>query len=257
MAKRNFCWVALACSIAVAVPSKHNPQQPLNTAENCAKSDTNLTVLLETICASIGGCPTGNITANGDWPSQVVYMNNLLQALTLPDTCLNTSVADNVLLWLENTNNVTSPWWNTWVIFQVQYYDMPRKPGARIESPATLGRKCWAFAYLAQIWTSLRPALEQDLGSRLHKFITAYDSAVPLTMNLCHEVMANCFVNASYNPSRNGTCNDRIGQYFVGYQWENGIRNDPVAYPFPEYKMNLTFQNDVKFAVNTAVNYII
>ena len=30
--------------------------------------------------------------------------------------------------------------------------DAPRKPGTRIESPDTLGRKCWAFAYLRQLW---------------------------------------------------------------------------------------------------------
>ena len=26
-----------------------------------------------------------------------------------------------------------------------------RRPGDRIESPATLGRKCWAYAYLRQV----------------------------------------------------------------------------------------------------------
>ena len=37
---------------------------------------------------------------------------------------------------------------------------MPRRPGDRIESPATLGRKCWAFAYLRHVWVPLKPALE-------------------------------------------------------------------------------------------------
>ena len=42
-------------------------------------------------------------------------------------------------------------------------------------------------------------------------------------MHLCDAVMANCFVNASYNPAlRNGTCSHLIGQFFVGFQWENG-----------------------------------
>lgn len=36
----------------------------------CTASDKRLVMLQETVCASIGGenCPTGNITAHGDWP---------------------------------------------------------------------------------------------------------------------------------------------------------------------------------------------
>ena len=37
-------------------------------------------------------------------------------------------------------------------------------------------------------------------------YSAAADAAIPQTMQLCEEVMANCFVNASYNPARNGTC---------------------------------------------------
>ena len=87
-----------------------------------------------------------------------------------------------------------SGWWSTWVQFQVQYYDMPRKPGDRIESPATLGRKCWAFAYLRQVWVTLKPALEAATiahGLNLRPFIAAWDSAVALTMPLCDRTMAN------------------------------------------------------------------
>ena len=83
---------------------------------------------------------------------------------------------------------------STWVQFQVQYYDMPRKPGDRIESPATLGRKCWAFAYLRQVWIALKPALEAATiahGLTLRPFIAAWDSAVALTMPLCDRTMAN------------------------------------------------------------------
>jgi hypothetical protein len=106
---------------------------------------------------------------------------------------------------------------------QVQYYDMPREPGARIESPATLGRKCWAFAYLARVWTDLKPALQRAMarapGLSLDKLFVAYDAAVPLTMGLCDQVMANCFLNATFNPERNGTCPDAESQFYVGYQW--------------------------------------
>lgn len=107
---------------------------------------------------------------------------------------------------------------------QVNYYKMPMPSSApRIESPATLGRKCWAFAYLAHVWTSLKPALERALarapGLSLSKLFAAYDAAVSLTMGLCDQVMANCFVNATYNPARNGTCPEEEGQFYVGYQW--------------------------------------
>ena len=41
----------------------------------------------------------------------------------------------------------------------------------------------------------------------LDKFFNAYETAIPLTMNLCEKVTANCFVNETYNPNkRNGTC---------------------------------------------------
>jgi hypothetical protein len=83
------------------------------------------------------------------------------------------------------------------VVFQVQYYDMPRLPGARIESPATLGRKCWAFAYLAHIWSGVKDGLVSavaaaDGGLNLSSFVAAYESAVALTMPLCGKVMVRC-----------------------------------------------------------------
>jgi hypothetical protein len=168
---------------------------------------------------------------------------------------------------------------------------MPRKPGSRIESPATLGRKCWAFAYLAQIWPQLKPKIATALpgtGLNLDGFVKAYDSAVPLTMGLCEQVMANCFVNASYDPGkRNGTCAGAVGEFYVGFQWENGAsvkshdalaaqylvddkalyhldddsatteRNDSVIYPFPVYKQTAAFRKEATFAVNTALNFII
>ena len=99
-------------------------------------------------------------------------------------------------------------------VFQPQYYDMPRVPGSRIESPATLGRKCWAFAYLAEIWANVKAPLLGSVaasgsGQDLNSMVGAYESAVAMSMPLCDRVMANCFVNASYNPAaRNGTCHD-------------------------------------------------
>ena len=97
----------------------------------------------------------------------------------------------------------------------------------------------------------------------LQSFISAYDDAVPMTMALCERVMANCFVNASYDPAlRNGTCPDGVGQFFVGFQWENGGGGrgplpEGVAYPFPTYTQTPAFRHDATFAVDTALNYII
>eukprot|EP00750_Incisomonas_marina_P032280 INCI9092.1.p1 GENE.INCI9092.1~~INCI9092.1.p1 ORF type:complete len:270 (-),score=30.95 INCI9092.1:84-893(-) len=236
-----------------------------SSSADCHASDSNLQLLWSTLCSSLSGplsCPgTVNVTAQGDWPNQVIYMKNLLDAIAAPSTCLNTSYSHDLVGWLNVTNTTTNAWWNTWMVFQVQYYDMPRQPGARIESPATLGRKCWAFAYLAQAWPALRPKLIGALSSAgldMDPFVEAYDAAVPFTLNICDQVMANCFVNATYDPvARNGTCPDGVGQFFVGFQWENGQRNNSVSYEFPVYTQTNLFHNDAIFAVNTALNFII
>ena len=214
------------------------------------------------------------MTAQEDWPSQAVYMNDLLTALaavpaTSSGVCLQTAAAVDVIRWLADTR-VSRPWWYTWVVFQVQYYDMPRLPGARIESAATLGRKCWAFAYLDHVWPRLKPALASAMsyapgGVTLGNFSAAWEGAVARTMPLCDRVMANCFVNASYDPSaRNGTCPDQVGAFYVGWQWENGgggrEPNAPrpeIPYPFPVYSQTAGFHADVAFAVATALNEII
>ena len=112
-------------------------------------------------------------------------------------------------------------------MFQVQYYDMPRKPGVRIEAPDTLGRKCWAFSYLDQICdvTAIAP--------RAPAFAAMWRAAVPRTLRLCEEVMANCFVNASYDPARNGSCSGKIFEFHdLGFERENALRLFPVSYRF-------------------------
>ena len=91
----------------------------------------------------------------------------------------------------------------------------------------------------------------------------------PRTQTL--QVLANCFINSTYTPARNGTCPDQAGQYYTGFQWENGGGGrqdswettrpiDWVAYApdFPVYAhMTASFVADVTMAVNTALNYII
>ena len=97
------------------------------------------------------------------------------------------------------------------------------------------------------------------------RFIAAYEAAVALTLPLCNAVMANCFVNASYDPAaRNGSCPDQVGQFYVGYAWEDGgggrVPNCPrahVPYPFPVYTQTPAFHYDAAFAANTTLNFII
>ena len=200
-----------------------------------------------------------------DWPSQVVYMHDVLKRVADPMTCLNTTVSRSVLRWLEVVDTQKSSWWTTWLVFQPQYYDTPRLPGARIESPATLGRKCWAFAYLAEVWVALKPRLQSRASTALASFIAAYDKAVPFTMALCNKVAANCFVNATYDPNRNGTCPERTKAFYVGFLWENeggGRSPQPhprqrIRYPFPTYNQTAAFHRDAGFAVGVALNEII
>ena len=118
---------------------------------DCSASDAKLLDLFHTICKSLGAslgntaCPAGNVTAAGDWPNQVWYMGHLLQQLVEPETanaCLTTPTATAVVKWLNTTDTSANDWWYTWLVFQPNYYDMPQRPHCRIESPATLGRKC-------------------------------------------------------------------------------------------------------------------
>ena len=131
-------------------------------------------------------------------------------------------------------------------------------------------------AAIWKIWpaTTTRPRLKPALASAmsyapggvtLGNFSAAWEGAVARTMPLCDRVMANCFVNASYDPSaRNGTCPDQVGAFYVGWQWENGgggrEPNAPrpeIPYPFPVYSQTAGFHADVAFAVATALNEII
>lgn len=259
------------------------PAAAAAAALNCTASDANLVALKSLYCKSMGpawDCPVGNYSAAGDWPTQVVYMKNILVAVVDPSTCLDTPIAVDLVHWLNffSTDPQISMWWWNWLVFQPQYFAMPRvqPPGERIETPSTLGRKCWAFSFLAQIWGTLRPQILETMSrtdTNLTSFVAAYDAAVPMSLGLCERVMANCFVNATYNPSlRNGTCPGVVDQFFVGFSWENGNnnatrsglcpvgncwRNDCVEYPFPRYNQTDAWRAAAVFSVNTALNCIL
>ena len=232
--------LAAACCAAIASPDQTVPRGP-----DCAASDAALQQLQWRVCSSLVGqgvswCPfPANVTAEEDWPNQAVYLNDLLVALAAPATCLGTPTARAVVLWLNTSQAspaVSGAFMNTWVVFQAQYYDMPRAPGERIEAPDTLGRKCWAFAYLAQTWAAGSAALARALaaaGLSAAAYADAADAAVPQSMELCEQVMANCFENTTYMPSRNGSCPLEIFAFrYLGFERENILRANVVNYPF-------------------------
>ena len=259
-------YFVIAIAVATLVPVSC-------AASRCADSDRRISFLQHRICASLGEgprCPVGagNVSAQHDWPNQAIYYKSLLSTLSAPETCLNTSTAMRIAQWLNDTETATSEWWYTWLVFQVNYYRMPMPMHNRVESPATLGRKCYAFAYLGHRWQELRANLSramQSAGLSLTGMIQTYDSAVLLTMGLCNKVAANCFLNATYNPElRNGTCPNATDQFFIGFQWENGNndvqpRGDSLPWPaaFPKYGRTGAQEAAYTFAVNTALNFII
>jgi hypothetical protein len=166
-------------------------------------------------------------------------MQNLLDALADPKTCLNTTAAAQTVVLINSTlcnAGLGSSFLDLWVNFQAGYYDMPRKQGQRIESPDTLGRKCWAFALLSDKYNgvAITKALAR-VGMNANNFTTAFESAIPYTMNLCEKVMANCFVNATFDPSRRGSCPLAVANFhYLGFGRENIIRGNPLKYPFSE-----------------------
>jgi len=229
-----------------------NPSQTLRQIDTehspaCNTSDAKLDLQRQIWCESVmgPGVPWCYVPPNGtglnvhkDWPNQVTYFKDILDTLVNPATCLNTSFANNTAVWLNNfQSNLTlgGTLLQTWASPQGQpnYYEMPRPPGVRIETPWTLGMKCWAFNYLDQTWNP--DPLVQRLshhGLLIPVFVSAYEAAIPLTFTLCREVMANCFVNASYDPSRNGTCPLKIDDFRGGWDWQNLQHGSPLHYPF-------------------------
>jgi len=177
--------------------------------------------------------------ASHDWPSQAVYFISVLDAIVDAadgKNCSDTPYYRDTIAWLNDPiidANISGNFGWTWLVFQVQYYDMPRKPGNRIESPDTLGRKCWAMAFLTDAWRKgAYPSKipETNNMTNVTKFVTY---ASNYTMDLCARVQENCFVNASYDPTRNGTCTRKqLEFHYLGFDRENLKRFDPIRYPF-------------------------
>jgi hypothetical protein len=218
-------------------------------SSDCTASDATLLKQRKLICNSLvqGFTPFcqndwENVTASKDWPGQAIYMRNLLTTLASPTTCLNTSYAGDTARWLNESMANSSESGNfmwTWLVFQVQYYDMPRKPGDRIEAPDTLGRKCWAMAYLTQQWATFSNALLQNLaaaGLDITGFTSAYKNAMPLTIDICQKVICNCFKNASYDPSRSGNCKVDLDKFhYLGFDREGTSHGGDVKYNWHEH----------------------
>ena len=99
-------------------------------AADCASSDATLLHQRKLVCASLVQGPTTfcgddwqNVSASQDWPSQAVYMFDLLATLADASTCLNTSYAANTVSWLNSLQGdprVTGNFMWTWAVFQAQ-----------------------------------------------------------------------------------------------------------------------------------------
>jgi hypothetical protein len=243
---RNTVFAAVATAAMLCVcraDGIHNAV--LGEYVSCSASDSLLENLMNVNCGSYYGnganplCPSNaSNNVRHDWPDQVVYTVTMAKALIANTTCRNTSTALSTATWLNSEmGNATfygGFMWN-FQIFQVQYYDMPRKPGDRIESASTLGYKCWALAYLAQAWAEIRGSFIAVMSAAdlpLDIFVAQYDAAVNMTLPLCNEVLANCFVNASYDPARNGTCPTAVEEFHFGFDYQNLWRDNWVKYPF-------------------------
>lgn len=216
----------------------------LGVEGTCQSSDAALRSAQLLVCSSLlGPYPTSwcdfpsltSVSAGESWPSQAVYMAMVSDLLTSPTTCLNTSIAQQVVSWLDGPMadpTISGAFMNQWVVFQFGYYSMPRPPGDRIESPWTLGMKCWAMTFLQQSYpTQLQSRLSQA-GLSAATYLTNYKNASVEAMKLCWKVLANCFVNASYDPSRNGTCPYLADEFESGFEWENIDQEEDLAFPF-------------------------
>lgn len=221
----------------------------VTSANDCVSSDATLLHQRKVVCNSLAQSHTTwcgddyqNVTASHDWPSQAVYMFELLSTLADSTTCLNTSYAADTTSWLNTLQGdprETGNFMWTMAIFQPQYYDMPRKPGDRIEAPDTLGRKCWADAYLAQKWPSISTVLEERVsaaGLNISGFVVEFERTAPYAMNLCQEVLCNCFVNASYDPTRSGGCRVDVDKFhYLGFDREGLKHHGDVKYTWHEH----------------------
>lgn len=209
---------------------------------DCSTSDQLLRLNRENVCSSLTQANTSwcgnswqNVTAKTDWPHQAYYMHGVLDVLTtkVSPSCLASPYATDTIKWLNGSQadpSVSGSWAWTYLVFQVQYYDQPRKPGARIESPGVLGRKCWAFAYLKEKWNpaSLNQALAAA-NTSAPAFVSMYDNAINVTMAACNKVKMSCFVNATPVPA---TCPSKVLEFKGGFELENVELGDDVKYPF-------------------------
>ena len=230
-------YVAIITAVASALRSQTG---------SCNTSDNALLLARYVVCKGMNSSSTdaycsgtpANVTGPTDWPGQAVAFTNVLRLLVNESTCLNTTVAVQTVAWVNSSGaEQTSPpggFGYSFGFVQPTYFDMPYKPGARVEAPDTLGNKCWASAYLSANWdggVALSTALQpHDLN--VDHFITAYDTMALTAMSLCNKVIANCFVNASYDPARNGTCAGDVLLFKFGFEVENIKYISNVAYPF-------------------------
>ena len=178
-------------------------------ADLCAKSDAKLREQKIKVCASLiqtstpwCGQPSGK--AHRDWPSQAVYLVDLLQTLLSPQTCLHTNEARGIVAWLNETQvdiSIQGNFAYTWQVFQRQYYDMPRKAST---SPKPLTLALVTDPKSQQGW--LEDRITRYAGAKVLGFCLPPPDVEPESMELgtCCSGPEWC-LNPNPNPNPNWT----------------------------------------------------
>ena len=131
---------SLATPLTLLVLFGSGVEAGVGTGSSCDESDERLAHARGMICGSLVGTPgpdwclNDNPHAQKDWPTQAVYMKDLLDLLVDSDTCLDTAYAADTANWLDgeiSDPDVSGSYMWTYLVFQVQYYDMPRNEGDR------------------------------------------------------------------------------------------------------------------------------
>lgn len=236
------------------LPLHHNNNNSSNKNMNrideaspaCAATDQQLATQIGISCSSFGGptansicCPAGMWPnrpswAKHDWPMQSRYFANVLQTLaSLPAGCRATPTVLQALSWLNvNAGSDTCSVNWSWASFQFQYYILPRpSPSERVESPFTLGEKCFAFSLLADTFAMTRSAL-QKFGKILAPALNMFAANIPIGATLCNEDCWACWKNQTRNFALNGTCPMSVIEFKAGFEYETVRTQSNVKYNY-------------------------
>ena len=214
-------------------------------ASNCTSSLVQVKVAHDLACNSLDAgsdvypwcrAPVDH-NAKGDFPHLVLYMGGVVEALTsVPDDCDTKGYVHWLNYWMANSS-VAGTWANELLVFQPGYFAMPIHR-IRVETPWTLGLKCWAMSYLEERLVPLMSEMAVHMKGAFtgaHSFVNVTTRAAAGGVQQCHMVKANCFHNSTYQPAKhNNTCPLLYLEFHGGWNWQNlkAPSQDRVSYPF-------------------------